>query len=81
MPVTFLDHMCIKHKPKGLLKNSTVSIRGGASDATDSGSCENSVYVYEEGSASLISESEREKERDKDWPHATNSGSVQCWAG
>ena len=79
MPVTFLDHMCIKHKPKGLLKNSTVSISGGASDATDSGSCENSVYVYEEGSASLISESRREKERDKDWPHQLWECSVLSW--
>ena len=63
MPVTFLDHKCIKIDPKRF-KGSTIPINNGASDATEDGSCgcQNSVYDYEEGSSLFDSKSERERD-------------------
>ena len=49
MPVTFLDHKCIKIESNRLIA-STVKQNNQASNATDDETCANSVYVHKDAS-------------------------------
>ena len=78
MPVTFLDHMCTKHKPKSLLKKQfqlvvalvmqqiLVAVR--------------IVFMFMKKDLHHLYPNLRERKKETRIGH-TNSGSVQCWAG